>query len=604
MNLKLLLNQAKSGEVKVTTQTLLNLLSNFRTGIELSFQEVGQERDTFDVIVQTFHALFLNKHFILSQTGFEWFCLYNDEINAIFQISSHEDSSFIVQDLLKQVRQSELKSSHNLLRKIFAIATLNSFPQSLFDILSELPKDIMFPSICGMLSTRLVLSNVAMHNKNKLLALGSLIEHSRLTPLTMSTLSASYMFSSYATLKEKHSIKVYLNAIISDYLKLKKVSEPFTRRDLKKTQPIFLVIADDFRSNHAVYRCYAPSIMQLKGKLKLYLLHGNQRVDEKAKSLFDHCIQQDFSYEDIKSIIGKIIKLKPDMIYYPSIGMSRMSVVLSNLRLAPIQLMSGGHPATTYSSKIDYCIAQQELLGEPSCFSETLVVNENALNFSLYDDNPIPTPQIKLKSELIRIAIPAHCFKLNSDFLNCCERIAKASSKEVQLCFFPNVKGVLFQACSAYLKNKFANCVVFPQSNYQDYMSYLNSCDIHFSTFPFGMTNGIVDSSLLGLPMLTLDGVEIHSHADSGMIRLLGLPNWLCAQSILEFEAAAKRLIEEDELRIALSHQTIAANAREVFLSHSVGEKTFLDTILWIYFNLEKIQKVNKKVWKQLDRVP
>jgi len=172
MNLKLLLNQAKSGEVKVTTQTLLNLLSNFRTGIELSFQEVGQERDTFDVIVQTFHALFLNKHFILSQTGFEWFCLYNDEINAIFQISSHEDSSFIVQDLLKQVRQSELKSSHNLLRKIFAIATLNSLPQSLFDILSELPKDIMFPSICGMLSTRLVLSNVAMHNKNKILALG------------------------------------------------------------------------------------------------------------------------------------------------------------------------------------------------------------------------------------------------------------------------------------------------------------------------------------------------------------------------------------------------------------------------------------------------
>ena len=64
MNLKLLLNQAKSGEVKVTTQTLLNLLSNFRTGIELSFQEVGQERDTFDVIVQTFHALFLNKQFV------------------------------------------------------------------------------------------------------------------------------------------------------------------------------------------------------------------------------------------------------------------------------------------------------------------------------------------------------------------------------------------------------------------------------------------------------------------------------------------------------------------------------------------------------------
>ena len=44
-------------------------------------------------------------------------------------------------------------------------------------------------------------------------------------------------------------------------------------------------------------------------------------------------------------------------IYFPDIGMSLESILLSNLRIAPIQICGLGHPVSTYASEIDYFIS-------------------------------------------------------------------------------------------------------------------------------------------------------------------------------------------------------------------------------------------------------
>ncbi len=619
MNLALLQQQAESGQFQAVTQSLLSILSHLRRGEQWVVADNAPPLDSnaiesiYSNLASTFTILFTNKKFILSQKGYEMFCAYNDEINAIFSASCYGSSKHIVESLLtadpEAGREGEVQFTADFMRRLFAIMTLDSMPESLISLFSKLPKTIIFPAICGMLSNRLVLTHQAQANKNTLLQAGNILEGAELTDWTMSILAASYMFASYATTPEKHQIKKEFNQVVRQYLGSKQVKEPFAGVRKAKEKPIFLVVVDNFCTDHAIYRCYAPSIEQLSEQFDLVLLHGKGKADENSKKIFTRCIELDFSFSGIKKIVGTLIKLKPDLIYYPSIGMSRMTVVLSNLRLAPIQLCSSGHPATTHSDKIDYCLGQQELFSETVCeaktlcHSETLILMPNCLNFTLNEQLHIPTPDLRLNPEVIRIGIPAHSFKLNMDFIDCCLKIERKASRKIQFCFFPNMKGVLFDACKKQLIALFPTCEVFPQEHYSDYMANLNSCDIHFSTFPFGMTNGVVDSSLLGLPILTLDGLEMHSHADSGLIHMLSLPDWLSAQTLDEFEAAALKLIEDDELRVKLSSQTIEANARKVFLSGSMDNKSFLDVVNWIYGNHEYIQKQQKPVWKMEDSI-
>ena len=64
-------------------------------------------------------------------------------------------------------------------------------------------------------------------------------------------------------------------------------------------------------------------------------------------------------------------------IYYPDIGMLPESIVLSNMRIAPIQICGLGHPVSTFGSEIDYFIsgAEPEILRNPEVnYSERLVL--------------------------------------------------------------------------------------------------------------------------------------------------------------------------------------------------------------------------------------
>lgn len=57
----------------------------------------------------------------------------------------------------------------------------------------------------------------------------------------------------------------------------------------------------------------------------------------------------------------------------PSIGMDITTIFVSNTRLAPIQAVALGHPATTHSEFIDYVIVEDDYVGSEDCFSETLL---------------------------------------------------------------------------------------------------------------------------------------------------------------------------------------------------------------------------------------
>lgn len=64
-------------------------------------------------------------------------------------------------------------------------------------------------------------------------------------------------------------------------------------------------------------------------------------------------IDGEVQLDGFRTAVERIAATRPDMVYYPSIGMDPNIIALVNLRLAPIQIISLGHPATSNTDTID-----------------------------------------------------------------------------------------------------------------------------------------------------------------------------------------------------------------------------------------------------------
>jgi predicted O-linked N-acetylglucosamine transferase (SPINDLY family) len=105
--------------------------------------------------------------------------------------------------------------------------------------------------------------------------------------------------------------------------------------------------------------------------------------------------------------------------------------------------------------------------------------------------------------------------------------------------------------------------VVHKHQNYAGYMKVIAGCDLFLNPFPFGNTNGIVDTVWAGLVGVCKTGREVHEHIDEGMFRRLGFPEWMVTKTNEEYKAAALRLIENAEERNELSAKLAGPQAIE-----------------------------------------
>ena len=70
-----------------------------------------------------------------------------------------------------------------------------------------------------------------------------------------------------------------------------------------------------------------------------------------------------------------------------------------------------------------------------------------------------------------------------------------------------------------YSKVFSSGAIVHAHAAQPDYMRRLATCHMFINPFPFGNTNGLVDTVRLGLPGVCLTGPEVHTHIDEGLFR-------------------------------------------------------------------------------------
>jgi len=174
-------------------------------------------------------------------------------------------------------------------------------------------------------------------------------------------------------------------------------------------------------------------------------------------------------------------------------------------------------------------------------------------------------PTEKAPSNVVKIAVAGTTIKLNPGFLNTCAAIARESTVPVEFHFLVGqATGLVFPQVRNLIRRLIGtNAVVHKHQGYASYMNVIASCDLFLNPFPFGNTNGIVDTVWAGLVGVCKTGREVHEHIDEGMFRRLGFPEWTITKTNDEYKASALRLIENVQERRELGASLAGPKAIE-----------------------------------------
>lgn len=382
-----------------------------------------------------------------------------------------------------------------------------------------------------------------------------------------------YMHCSYDIAENKHWVKKALNQVIRRHL----LQGGWVDRDVTKLgerdgKPVMVVLLEHFHSSHSIYRTHSTSMIAARERFHLIGV-GNDAVDEAGQAVFDefHLLKGD-------NIFGKLNELKEicekngaAVFYMPSIGMDLTAIFASNIRLAPVQVIALGHPATTHSDFIEYVIVEDDYVGSEKCFSEQLLrLPKDALPY-------VPSalaPQhveyrLRENPEVVNIGIASTTMKLNPYFLAALKAIRDRANVKVHFHFaLGQSSGVTHPYVERFIKSYLGNdATAHPHAPYDQYLRILHNCDMMVNPFPFGNTNGIIDMVTLGLVGVCKTGAEVHEHIDEGLFKRLGLPEWLIANTVDEYVERAIRLAENHQERLALRRHIIENNGLQTLFT-------------------------------------
>ena len=382
-----------------------------------------------------------------------------------------------------------------------------------------------------------------------------------------------YMHCSYDIAENKHWVKKALNQVIRRHL----LQGGWTDRDVTKLgerngKPVMVVLLEHFHSSHSIYRTHSTSMIAARERFHLIGV-GNEAVDAAGQAVFDefHLLKGD-------NIFGKLNELKDicekngaAVLYMPSIGMDLTTIFTSNTRLAPVQVIALGHPATTHSDFIEYVIVEDDYVGSEKCFSEQLLrLPKDALPY-------VPSalaPQhveyrLRENPEVVNIGIASTTMKLNPYFLAALKAIRDRANVKVHFHFaLGQSSGVTHPYVERFIKSYLGNdATAHPHAPYDQYLRILHNCDMMVNPFPFGNTNGIIDMVTLGLVGVCKTGAEVHEHIDEGLFKRLGLPEWLIANTVDEYVERAIRLAENHQERLELRRHIIENNGLQTLFT-------------------------------------
>lgn len=356
----------------------------------------------------------------------------------------------------------------------------------------------------------------------------------------------SLFYLSYSGINIKSFQERYqkINRLILDYFlpiheidksklksKIKKIKKiAFCSRDLKKDHTLIKLFKFlmDFFVNNPEYEVFFFS----------YTKHDFYYLDKKNVHFFYGNSFQKVQLEILKESI--------DLLIYLDIGMSRYNSLISNYRIAKIQIATWGHPVTSGSKEIDYFITSElmESKNNLNHYSEKLIFFPGA-GFN-YDFSHMKKYSINVaKTKNITCLQPPN--KISSETLLLFEKISK-QNPGYYLNFIGTNNPYLNRNFKKILEkyfdqNKFS---IYEKMSHQQYSDLIKNSKVILDTLGWSGGNSTLEALYFNRPVVTMRGNSLRSNHTSGILKALDL-DILCAQNEKEYLEIFLKLIEDEK---------------------------------------------------------
>lgn len=294
---------------------------------------------------------------------------------------------------------------------------------------------------------------------------------------------------------------------------------------------------------------------------------------------------------DFFAMREQIAMQKLDVLYYTDIGMEPYSYFFAFSRLASIQCVTWGHPATTGIDTVDWFISHAAAETETSRFSysERLFCLSNAAAPACYARLNLP-PSDKtrqyfgLGEQKTIYYCPQPPFKLHPDFDLLLRRILTRDPEGVVVL----LRGAADRA-EAALRERFGR--VMPELldrilfmnplPYADYIQMLQLADVVLDTPHFSGGSSSVEALAVGVPVVTMPSVYLKGRLTAAWYQRIGVTDCIAAGPE-EYVALAVRLAHDSVFRETISRRIRATNHRLFDDHQTVSElETFFETVLY-----------------------
>jgi len=491
-------------------------------------------------------ALLSDPDFNISVEGFIFLCAEHVTLHGIFRSSSFGTMDHILGVIGKRSSNAEGMSgltfdNQNTILLLLLCWSLESLIEVDWDILFKSAPQATQAAIVGMLAIGCTHTERGYARRLQLMGRRDIISSGPLPDTLMLAAGNLYMHSAYVDAPDKHEVKPVVNNLLRGIVERHTIIGEVSKTvQYGRTKPRIVVPVEWFGSHHAMYRCYAMSIAQLREKFEVVCVYRESEVDEAGLAAFDSAVKVDGPGVSIQLIIETIQKLEPDILFYPSVGMAGWYITISNFRLAPIQICCPGHPVSTFSRAMDYMVSDGDLFGDPGGYVEKIV--PLPIGTARYIPRPKVSPR-PVNWSAQRVAIPAMATKIIPPFLKTLKAIEERSTIDFEYHFFPNMAGMSHYTITRDLRRWFPNCVVHSRATYQEYIDNLTACDFAIDTYPFSGTNSAIDCLQYGVPLLCRDGREILEKSSASILRRMKMPPWMSATTEEQLIQSALRML-------------------------------------------------------------
>lgn len=360
---------------------------------------------------------------------------------------------------------------------------------------------------------------------------------------------------------------------------------------LRRKPPVrnkIAVLSGCWFPGHSVHRTLAGYLRELPGyHLTLFQLGDRTEVDT---SMFDEVHRVDFTSNALG--IGPLENTDFMVAYFPDIGMSPHSVMLANMRIAPIQLCGTGHPVSTWGADIDYFIsgADVEPTNAQQNYSERLVLLPGfGAVHELPTYTPVPAPR---PDDRLIINCPWTGQKINAHMVECLRRIVGQSRQPLRIRVFsghrPFFRGGYIGMVEQLRTLTGCECLEVLSRPYNAYLDLMSAGDLNIDCYPFGGSNTISDGLYLRKPTVVYEGDRWYSRIGSQMLRTIGLDE-LIAHDQDEYVEKVVRLVNDEAYREDITQRIKQADlAKTVFTTKDAS--SFRTAIEYLIDNHERLK--------------